>query len=175
MSANASGARTQSQLYWLDPYWRDALTIYGMQRDFFYCPTNPRWNREDFWYYSTANPATSTDFVVGNFYFGSSAARQTGFLNSMVNLPKAGKLPVFARRSGAESQYPILWADLNRTYPDPHWLSPGDPNRHGGNHMDYGGFWPRMSHEGRVDNSVADVPGNNIIWRGSLGSTGYHW
>ena len=165
--------------YWSQTYWRDHMAAkYGMQREFFYSPSNPVWNRNDFYWYDTANPATAHAMVTGYFYFGSTIVSTSSFRSSLKVVPPASFKITFARREGAESWSNLLWADLNRQLPE-HigvWLTPSDAKRWGSNHW-YGA--PNQSvagsHRAFVDQHVEWVKSPEFKLRSTYGGSHFYW
>ena len=100
--------------YWAQQYWRDFMRdSYGLLREITYSPSNEKWNRDDFYWYSTANPATSSAWVMGNFYFGSTQTSSAAFKGSLTVAPPTGGA-ASPRRYGTQSASDMIWADLNR-------------------------------------------------------------
>jgi prepilin-type N-terminal cleavage/methylation domain-containing protein len=94
-----------------NPYWFDADNLetfrvaYGLTEDTFYSPSNPDWNADKYWDYS------SVARVGGYLYLGNDnnwAASAT--LNEA---SEEGVLP-FAKRVTDETTYEHLWVDLTR-------------------------------------------------------------
>ena len=165
--------------YRIKGYWRDYLTErYGIQRDNFYSPSNARWNRDDFFYY---DGRTDSDgfCVMGYFYFGNKPRLNTQkFLDDMINPPPGATLPLFPANLSKPAYYDWIWTDLNRQCPispEDYWVSPGDPNRWGANHLYHGANWPRGSHVGHVDGHVDWTDGEEIILRTLAGSAEFYW
>ncbi|MEX2214324.1 MAG: type II secretion system protein [Phycisphaeraceae bacterium] len=162
--------------YWQQPYFRDHLgALYGMRREMWYSPTNDLWNRDDFWWYDTGNPATSNHFVSGFFYFGSTLTSSAAFRNSLSNPPPNG-MAAFPRRNGGSSYSNMIWADLNRrlsSHPTT-WLTPGDARRWGSNHW-YGNpdMVPHGSHRAFTDNHVDWITGSELKMQSTYGAIMY--
>ena len=161
--------------YWQQPYFREHLKQYGMIREMWYSPTNELWNRDDFYWYATGDPATSNAFVSGYFYFGSTLTGSAGFKAKLVTQPTTSGAP-FPRRVGQPSWSNMLWIDLNRrlsSHPDT-WLTPGDARRWGSNHW-YGNqdMVPHGSHRAFTDNHVDWITGREIKYESNYGALMY--
>ena len=165
--------------YWVQTYWRDYMAVkYGMQREFFYSPSNPVWNRNDFYWYDTGNPATAHAMVTGYYYFGSTVVSSSGFRSSLKVAPPATFKTIFPRRIGAESFSNLLWADLNRQLGS-HigtWLTPGDARRWGSNHW-YGNPDQSVagSHRAFVDQHVEWVNTPEFKLQSTYTSAHHYW
>jgi prepilin-type N-terminal cleavage/methylation domain-containing protein len=172
MSHSQTGSLTAPEIYWIDKYWRDLIVNeYGITREVIYAPSNPRWNRDDFWDYPTGNHT-----VIGHFYFGSQVANHpTETLARLLHLPPDVKGNVFPNRVDTASYYDMLWVDLNRQHPAPHWITPGDPDRVGVTHMDPTAIQPRGAHVANADGSVYWKQGDELLLQMRRGSTDYYW
>lgn len=165
--------------YWVQTYWRDYMAQkYGMTRELFYSPSNPIWNRNDFYWYDTGNPATAHAFVMGYYYFGSTLVGTSSFRSSLKVVPPASFKVVFPRRIGAESWSNLLWTDLNRQLPE-HigtWLTPGDARRWGSNHW-YGNPDQSVSgsHRAFVDQHVEWVKTPEFKLQSTYAGAHHYW
>jgi len=136
-----------------DPHWvghpfRDILhKDYGMKRDQFYCPSNPTWNRDDFWKGLSANST-----VIGYLYL----AGEPRYDSASLYGPGVTNRPVFPMKNTDRPHFPLLWADMNRKL-DNSWMRPGDPNPlvRGVNHFNLSGKAPAGLNEGYMDGHVA--------------------
>ena len=145
-------------LHWVKIYFRDLLNKdYGIKREQFYCPSNPAWNRDDFWKWPSEDSA-----VLGYVYFPG----ETNYNLSTYHTITLPTLPAFAQKTTDVPYYKIVWADINRKLQNS-WLRPGDSNplMRGVNHFDKTGQNPEGSNEGYMDNHVAWVPANKFIQR----------
>jgi prepilin-type N-terminal cleavage/methylation domain-containing protein len=148
-----------------DPHWigadfRNAITnAYKVQRNQFYCPANPDWNRDTFWYYSDGITAANPT-VVGYPYMPG----MKDFNASPSFYPNAAAIwdqqPIFAMKTIDRAYYPIMWMDINRKYQGS-WGRPGDANplTRGVNHFSRTGNGPEGSNEGYTDGHVEWVRG----------------
>ena len=147
-----------------DPHWvsrdfRNVLhTNYSIPRAQFYCPSNPHWNRDDFWEYTgTANT------VVGYIYY----AGNNNYNQNLSYYPRRPTTsPVFAMKTSDSPYFTILWGDINRKYQNS-WFRPGDPNpmTRGVNHFDDRGKDPAGANEGHLDGHVEWAPGPKFLKR----------
>ncbi|MRR31925.1 DUF1559 domain-containing protein [bacterium] len=138
--------------HWLGGDFRAALTnTYKVQRNQFYCPSNPGWNRDKFWHYE----GDPKECVAGYFYF----VGEKAFNESASFYPNASTFwsqqPIFAMKTTDRAYYPIMWTDINRKYQNS-WGRPGDPDTltRGVNHFDQKGGGPEGANEGYVDGHV---------------------
>jgi prepilin-type N-terminal cleavage/methylation domain-containing protein len=150
----------------LDPHWvggdfRAAITnTYKVQRNQFYCPSNPDWNRDDFWNYN----GNSQQVVAGYFYF----AGEPAFNSQQGYYPNAASFwdqqPIFAIKTTDTAYYPLLWTDIVRKYQGS-WGRPGDPNpgTRGVNHYEPSGASPAGSNEGYTDGHVEWVTAKKLL------------
>jgi prepilin-type N-terminal cleavage/methylation domain-containing protein len=145
----------------LDPHWvkisfRDLMNkTYSVKREQFYCPSNPAWNRDDFWKCPTENSA-----VLGYVYY----AGATNYEQSIYHTIPIPFKPVFAQKTTDSPYYTVVWSDINRKMENS-WFRPGDPNplMRGVNHFDRAGRNPEGSNEGYMDGHVSWVPGRKFI------------
>jgi prepilin-type N-terminal cleavage/methylation domain-containing protein len=175
----ASKSQWTQANYWTQKYWRGhMLKSYSLQRELLYSPTNDHWNRDDFYWYDTGNPASNSALVMGYFYFGSSVVNTAGYRGSLTVAVPSNMTNIFPRRNGGVSHYSILWADLNRQL-NTHigtWLTPGDARRWGSNHW-YGtpDMKPHGSHSAFTDNHVEWVPGDQLRLQSTYTGSHFYW
>lgn len=149
----------QARPYFMRPEWKEYLKEnYGLSRENFYSPSNPRWNSDDLW----------EQGIVGYFYFGNREA-----LNSFLS-GKYGPLP-FARKTYDNPHFRILFADLNRQWPVPHFVTPADPRRWGANHLYERGGTPRGTHLSYLDGRVEFRPWREMEKRFEYVGAAYFW
>lgn len=160
------GTEVSGNIHFMSKFWRDTLIEeFGLTRELFYSPTNPRWNRDDFWDWD-GNQA-----VVG---YETMANRQP-FIDKEFAEVKASDpdvtMPMFARRTSDNPYFDIVMTDLNRVFPptSKSFITPTDPDRHGSNHLynddPWPRGWPRGSHVATLDGAVVWVLGHEIIYR----------
>ena len=138
--------------YWIDVRFRDLMNRdYKISRAQFYCPSNPGWNRDDFWKWPSSDEA-----VMGYFYFAGDSTLE----NNSALQRSATNRPIFAQKSTDVPKYPVLFADLNRK------LSgslgrPGDANplTRGANHYNRAGDQPEGANHGFLDGHAKWVRG----------------
>jgi prepilin-type N-terminal cleavage/methylation domain-containing protein len=128
-----------------DGYRRD----YGLQRASFYCPSNPKWNRDDFWDWPDG-----INSVLGYLYYaGNDEFNQ---LRELHPDPAVFiQQPVFAQRSTQNPHYRMLFTDMTRQV-NQSWGRPGDPDPmlRGVNHFNRAGNAPEGSNEAYLDGHV---------------------
>lgn len=108
---------------------RDMLmTTYKIQRNSFYCSSNPGWNNDGNWDFSPPSAVT----VMGYFYFTGNNALNTS--TSYYSDP-AAKAPYFAMKETDKPYYTLMWSDLTRKYGSSAWMSGAVP---GANHFQNG-------------------------------------
>jgi prepilin-type N-terminal cleavage/methylation domain-containing protein len=132
-----------------DGYHRD----YGLQRASFYCPSNPKWNRDDFWDWPDG-----VNSVLGYLYYAGNA--DYNHLSQLHPDPEVfTNQPVFAQRSTQDPYFRILFTDMTRTVNES-WGRPGDPDPflRGVNHFNREGNAPAGSNEAYLDGHVRWVP-----------------
>ena len=184
-----TGALLSSAPYWTWPGWRRKFEAdYGVSHRHWYSLSNPKWGLDRFYYWgwNGSDPDTATYMVMGRFYFGSERKMNApGVRSRLIDVPTDSNIKLFPSRLYGKSYYRMLWTDLNRQWPesaDDWWVTPGDPDRWGANHLydgdsgdpDYGN-WPRGSHVGYVDGSVNWMPGSEIMYRLSVGGAEMYW
>lgn len=143
--------------YYIGPDFRSAFTnTYRIQRNQFYCPSNPDWNKDNFWYYQSGGTVATDPAVVGYTYFPG----RLDFNSSPTFYPAMtpeiwDQRPMFAMKSTDKAYYPVMWTDVNRKY-NGTWGRPGDPNpeTRGVNHYSPAGDTPDGSNEGYIDGHV---------------------
>jgi prepilin-type N-terminal cleavage/methylation domain-containing protein len=141
--------------YWISRAFREIMNKnYSVKRDQFYCPSNPGWNRDDFWSWPS-----SQDSVMGYFYFGGG----TNLESNPALLRSVTKRPVFAQRLSDEPNFKVLFADLNRKL-NGSWARPGDPDplMRGVNHFNRKGNEPEGANHGFLDGHSEWVPGRKF-------------
>jgi prepilin-type N-terminal cleavage/methylation domain-containing protein len=152
--------------HWIKRGWRDALHKgYNVQRSQFYCPSNPLWNRDDFW----AWPGTD-ETVTGYIYYPGN----TNYNSNLALYPrKPPRTPFFAMKLSDDPYYSIIWSDINRKHQGS-WFRPGDPNPlvRGVNHFDTRGKTPAGSNEGFLDGHVEWVKGQKYTKRPKMDING---
>lgn len=127
------------------PYWFDAddvdsfRTAHGLSKETFYSPSNPEWDADTYWDYSSGAR------VGGYLYMGND---NNWAASATVNGETSEELPLFAKRLVDETAYQHLWVDLTRE------LSAGWGA--GVNHQEAG--QPTGSHAGFRDGHVEWVP-----------------
>lgn len=174
-----------SQLYYTFIEWRKLFeNKYGIRRNHWYSPNNPSWSGDDLYYWPTGVPSTSTDIVMGRFYFTSTKGNgrdvATSYMfNGLVDPLPVGEWPLFAQKLSDKPHWSIVWTDLNREYPSTpgyiDWSTPG-ANRIGANHL-YGDIHdiPAGSHESHLDGSVEWVSGSDFKVRARPGNEIEAW
>lgn len=138
--------------YWIDQSFRDLFhTNYRISRVQFYCPSNPGWNRDDFWSWPG-----SKESVMGYLYFAGDPSYDT---NSALSRTLTRR-PAFAQKNTDNPFYTVLFADLVRKL-DNSWLRPGDndPLVRGVNHFNQNGREPDGANEGFLDGRASWVKG----------------
>ena len=146
--------------HWIGPDFRNTITnAYRVQRNQFYCPANPGWNRDTFWYYQSGSSPTEPA-VVGYVYWPG----EPDFNNSPSFYPNGAAIwdqrPIFAAKTTDRAYYPLMWTDINRKYLNS-WGRPGDPDplTIGVNHFNRAGNNPEGSNEGYLDGHAEWVRG----------------
>ena len=149
----------QNDPHWVGRKFRDILhTNYNIPRAQFYCPSNPHWNRDDFWNY----PNTS-ESVLGYIYYPGNPT----YNDNLGLYPRRPTTkPVFAMKTSDNPYFTILWGDINRKFQDS-WFRPGDPNplTRGVNHFNDSGKEPAGANEGHLDGHVEWAPARKFIKR----------
>jgi prepilin-type N-terminal cleavage/methylation domain-containing protein len=143
--------------YRINADFRNTFTsYYKIQRNQFYCPSNPDWNKDNFWYYQSGNN-TNDPAVVGYSYFLGRAdlSSALSFYSSTEQAKILGQRPIFAMKTTDRPYYKIMWTDVNRKFNND-WGRPGDPNpdTRGVNHYNKKGDGPDGSNEGYIDGHV---------------------
>jgi len=140
--------------HWFSREFRDAYQRdYGIQRSMFYCPSNPKWNREDHW-----NWPDGVNSVLGYMYYAGyeeyNRAREYHPDPSVFE-----QQPIFAQRSTDSPCYQIMWGDMTFMV-DGSWERPGDPNasKRGVNHFNRQANAPEGSNEAYLDMHVRWIP-----------------
>jgi prepilin-type N-terminal cleavage/methylation domain-containing protein/prepilin-type processing-associated H-X9-DG protein len=134
--------------YWVDQQrFRNLFNKdYGISRTQFYCPSNPSWDRDDFWDW----PPGGVDTVMGYHYFG---GEPNFFGNPALERVVPSGRSAFAIKSNDRPYYNVLFADLVRKLDDT-WGRPedNDPNMRGVNHFRRGA--PSGANQGFLDGHV---------------------
>lgn len=140
--------------YYIGADFRNAFTnSFRVQRNQFYCPSNPDWNRDDFWYYSSGTNPKDPAVVGYSYFLGQKAFAAPSYYSENPDRGDfLGKYPPFAIKTTDRPYYSIMWTDINRKYNND-WGRPGDPdpNSRGVNHYDKKNGGPDGSNEGYID------------------------
>jgi len=133
--------------YWVGQReFRDLFNgTYAISRSQFYCPSNPSWDRDDFWNWNMAGQ----DTVMGYHYFGG----EPGYFNNsaLQRVVPPGR-NAFALKHADNPFYTVLFADLVRKL-NGSWGRPGDsdPQVRGVNHYGAGSPVPDGANQGFQD------------------------
>jgi len=132
--------------YYVGANFRDTIVQnYKVSRASFYCPSNPDWNSDAFWYFVdgvTPGPNNS-DAVIGYDYFTGYPAYNdptqiSTYYSNNGSLPGGDNLrahlPLFAIKTTDTPYYKIIWTDISRKYGAGGWLR--SDGKHGVNHFD---------------------------------------
>ncbi|MFP4104869.1 MAG: type II secretion system protein [Phycisphaerae bacterium] len=164
------------RLYIIGREWRDLFSSgYGILRAGFYSPSNRYWNRDDFWEFDDDGKELT---VVGYFYYANRPDFEKSNRDKVLNGTDAyDAQPMFPARTFDNPYYQYVWGDLNRTFPKnaPTFVTPGETERWGANHMYQKTGWTEGSHVGMMDGSVQWVDGEKIKKRCNYDNAGYFW
>ena len=172
VAANSIDPRSQADghVYYIHKVWRDhLLDHYGLERENFYSPTNDRWNQDQFWHFDHRS-------VIGYFYFGNRPALESKLPEVQATDPDA-EAPLFPRTLDDQAYAPYLVTDLNRHWPagSGSFVTPGDANRWGANHLHVADDEVDGSHVGRLDGSVTWIDGEEVKPRFTHRGTRIFW
>ncbi len=151
------------QPYYIGADFRNTFTnYYKVQRNQFYCPSNPTWNRDDFWYYKSGGSVPTDPAVVGySYYPGNLGYNRAPSFHVNLTAEVWEQKPMFAMKTTDRPYYTIMWTDVNRKLNGVGgtWGRPNDPNpeTRGVNHFNRSGNAPDGSNEGHIDGHVAWV------------------
>ncbi len=146
----------QNPPYWIDLSFRNLMhTNYGITRPQFYCPSNNKWNRDDFWKWPSSDAT-----VMAYCYF----AGEPNYNSDPVLLRANPTQPVFAQKNTDPAFYKIIMVDLIRKL-DGNWRRPGDPDPlvRGVNHFRYQGDQPEGANQVYMDGHVEWINANRFI------------
>lgn len=136
---------------------------YKIKRDQFYCPSNPDWNRDTFWYFQSGVSESDPSVVSYSYFPG-----RVDFNSAPTFYPNAAEFwdqrPVYAIKTTDRAYYGIMWTDLNRQYQNS-FGRPGDPdpNTRGVNHYARRGGVPEGSNECYIDGHVEWAKGLTFV------------
>ena len=135
---------------------RDTYTqSYRVQRASFYCPSNPSWDADSFWFgtpavvgyaYYAGRAEYNDPTQVNSYYIGNGALTGTGIPGDNIR----GHLPAFPMKTTDNAYYKILWTDLTRKFGTAGWVR--TDGRQGVNHYEKGN--PAGQNEGYTDGHV---------------------
>lgn len=144
--------------------FRDTLTqSYRVQRASFYCPSNPSWDADSFWFaaptvigyaYYAGRAEYNDPAQVNSYYIGNGALQNTGIPGDNIR----GHLPAFPMKTTDKAYYNILWTDLTRKFGTGGWVRAD--GRQGVNHFEKGN--PAGQIEGYTDGHAAWVNFNKF-------------
>ena len=147
--------------HWYSIRFRDTYHVqYGVPRSSFYCPSNKRWGRDDFWTWPN-----NRESVFGYVYWvGNKEYNENQSYHPNKAVFDQG-VPIFALKNTDNPYYQVLWTDINRKLGGKDWKRPGDPDplMRGVNHFNQQGDQPAGSNEGYVDGHVEWVNGDRFI------------
>jgi prepilin-type N-terminal cleavage/methylation domain-containing protein len=150
--------------HWFSLGFREAYhQQYRIQRASFYCPSNPAWNRDDFWAWTDG-----VNSVFGYLYF----AGNEEYNQRRDYHPNPGVFtnqPIFALKNTDNPHYRIVWSDINRKQ-NGTWRRPDDPDplMRGVNHFNRQGNAPEGSNEAYLDGHVEWVNARKFSARPKL-------
>lgn len=134
--------------YYIDASFRNTvIDSYKIQRESFYCPSNPDWNADAFWYFvdGVTVGTTNSRSVIGYDYFVANSAyndpAQVGSIYPNNGALSGGDnirahMPVFAVKTTDKAYYKIVWTDITRKYGTTGWVRPD--GKKGANHFQKG-------------------------------------
>lgn len=148
--------------HWYSIAFRDTYhKQYSVPRASFYCPSNKKWGRDDFWNWRGEGNFSVLGYVywVGNKNYNEN-------LSYYPNPNLFDGSLIFALKSTDNPHYKILWTDINRKLGND-WKRPGDPDplMRGVNHFNRQGDAPEGSNEGYLDGHVEWVNAAKFIRR----------
>ena len=146
----------RTEPYWIDLTFRDLIhSNYSVSREQFYCPSNYRWNRDDFWKWPTSDAA-----VMGYFYL---AGEPNYNDDPVLQRAAQGYKPVFAQKTTERPFYKAVMTDLNRKL-NGEWGRPGDadPLMRGVNHYNPQGDHPDGANQTYLDGHVEWINGQRF-------------
>jgi prepilin-type N-terminal cleavage/methylation domain-containing protein len=142
-----------SNPYKVSNAFRDTINqSYRVQRDSFYCPSNPSWNADSFWFaqptvigyaYYAGHAEYNDPALVNNYYIANGALTGTGIPGDNIR----GHLPAFPMKTTDNAYYKVLWTDLTRKFGSAGWVR--TDGRQGVNHFEKGA--PAGQIEGYTD------------------------
>jgi len=99
-------------LYYISSTFRtNMMGTYKIARPSFYCPCNPNWNNDLFWFYSDGVNASDPS-VIGYFYFaGNALINNPATFSTYYPNPSLLTTPVFPMKTTDKAYYGLLWAD----------------------------------------------------------------
>jgi len=158
--------------HWYSVKFRDTYhEQYGVPRTSFYCPSNAKWGRDDFWTWPGGRES-----VFGYVYWAANKAyneNQSYYPDKSIF--DAG-VPIFAQKNTDNPYYKVLWTDINRQLSGD-WKRPGDsdPLMRGVNHFNRQGDAPEGSNEGYLDGHVEWVNANKYIHKPKVMIGSHHF
>lgn len=158
--------------YWWSGGWRDELVgNYSFQRENYYSPTNPAWNRDDFW-----GEEGDNWFVSGYFAFAGKDYSPDGMNITVNGTGPSPRRPLFPDTLEVNSHFTMIVADLNRIWPagSGSFVTPGS-DRNGANHLVERDDEPHGSHIGHVDGHVVFQPGSEVLHRYTANDSEIYW
>ncbi len=169
MSYNPETGRHENQfIYWISSYARDMMrSRYNMQREMLYSPTNPHWDRDDFYLPPDSDIERGWSVVIGYFVFGGDERLQRtgqGHWWSFAGDAPDTTRPLFPVYLYEDPYFDFIWTDMNRQLGDGEWVTSWDAQRWGSNHL-YDLNWPAGSHVGHLHGGVSWTEGEDLDHR----------
>lgn len=109
-------ASDNSQPHWITDTFRKSICgDYKIQRNQFYCPSNPTWNVDQLWGASGDKYDFNGNSAIGYMYFGGTNYTLSNSKISFLGVP-AGTSPVFALKLTDKPFFDVLWCDIDRKF-----------------------------------------------------------
>lgn len=148
--------------------FRNTFTnYYKIQRNQFYCPANPGWDKDNFWYYPSGTVPSNPAVVGYSYYPGNLAYNKAASFHPGMTPEVWSQSPMFAMKTSDRPYYTIMWTDVNRKLNGVNgtWGRPSDPDpaTRGVNHYNRKGDNPDGSAEGHIDGHVEWVQAIHFV------------
>lgn len=161
--------------HWYSIVFRDTYhEQYSVPRASFYCPSNPKWGRDDFWTWPG-----NRESVLGYVYWAGNKEYndEKNFSSFYPNRENFEGTTIFALKNTDNPHYKVLWSDINRKLNGSDWKRPGDPDplMRGVNHFNRQGDAPEGSNEGYLDGHVEWVNSNKYMYAPKVTIGSHHF
>jgi prepilin-type N-terminal cleavage/methylation domain-containing protein len=155
------GGNAGAAYYIAGEFRRQMTNSYKLGRNTFYCPSNPTWNRDDFWNWSADTSVIGYFYLVGHRSWAE-ASGGIAWNPTAVNAATGARKPYLAVKTTDRPHFQVMFTDVSRHYNNS-WLRPDSgPDTRGVNHYSSKAGLPEGNNEGYLDGHVEWASGSTF-------------